>query len=430
MCGIFGLILPGQNGLFADEEGFLKQAFITNSVRGEDGTGAFWVDAKDPSKVNSLKRAGNPWWLFTDKEYPAFMEGARKSAKAFVGHNRWSTKGKNSDENTHPFQSNHITMVHNGTIHTGLTYDKHVEVDSHALTIAIAEQGIEAFAKISGAFVCVWHDAKTETLNICKNNERPLSMIKQNGAYLFASEMGMLKWLTDRNSNSYKKIDEITIKNNTLYSFNLAKLEEPKEEPLPEKKYTQYEKKIYPVGNNTISSVSGKTDYAIIVIRKRLTVNVKPHEIYTYLCTTDDMEACWFRSNTFYPINDTDEYYAELAGMDWNKFSDFGSDIPWYRIKPKTLAKLEKKQGELNLVPMHTKNNVVELTSSLPGVSVSKKERDRAAQLPCLTCDMPHQKEELLDSEIIEVAPNRYRMMCPACTTHYALPKEESETVQ
>ena len=262
MCGIFGVISRTKTGMFNDELAFLRQAFIAGATRGEDSAGAFMVPSADPHSVEWVKKAGEPFHLLYHKDFKDLFERTDKGGRVLVGHNRYATKGSVSDANAHPFNVGPITLVHNGTIHSGLNYPKGIDVDSHALAHALAEEGIEVFSKINGAFACVWHDARTGHLHIAKNYERPLSMIESYGTYFFASEAPMLLWLFHRNQsgyyNNYKKFNSVEIKNNKLYTFNLTADDPvPIEEPLPEKKYyptTTYQGSTTTCGTTTESS--------------------------------------------------------------------------------------------------------------------------------------------------------------------------------
>lgn len=122
-----------------------------------------------------------------------------------LGHNRHATKGNSSDpEGAHPFQHDHITLVHNGslTTHRELTAE-HFTVDSEAICKAIAVDGIEVVGpKLRGAFALVWIDSKENTLNFLRNGEREFAIAwnTPGNRMWWASEQRMLEWSLNRDT--------------------------------------------------------------------------------------------------------------------------------------------------------------------------------------------------------------------------------------
>ena len=402
MCGIFGVITKLDNGLSLPEENFIQQALIVGAVRGSDGAGLFSVDNKNHHKSDIVKKANNPYWLtLTEKEYPKFMQRASRQAKAIVGHNRASTKGENTDFNTHPFVADHITLVHNGTINYGLTYTKDVNVDSHALTIALAEKGIDVFSEIDGAFACVWHDAKNGTLNIAKNHERPLSLAKDHkGSYYFASELGMLVWLFNRN-NMQGSLSQVEIKNRVLYTFDLKNLEAPKEEPLPEKKFfftknTTKSTTVYTTSKKQ-NTPEAEAFFRILDIQIEQRNNIT---LYSHLCLSDENEACWFTSNKQY---DTEkEYYGKLTDWELDRYDLFGPRTPWYKISVKSITEFSKT------IPVG--NN-----------KLTMEELADAKKAGCFCCGKNLEKNDVIYGDSIQVSSSHYRVICRRCDTRDVL---------
>ena len=395
MCGIFGVISPFKTGFYADEMQFIRNAMLAGSVRGEDGTGLYYINGKNPEEVSYLKKANNPYWLLTDKKYPAFEKSLMESAQVVVGHNRFATKGNLTDLNTHPFQQGPITMVHNGTIHSGLTYGKNVEVDSHALTIALANEGIKIFSKITGAFACVWHDARDGSLNIAKNMERPLAMVKSRSTYFFASEAGMLCWLVARTQKSYD-MKEFKIENNKIYKFKLATLGEPEVIPLPEKK--TYLPTNYTKNNGSTTKAPPKTQEKTLdkeeevyfqIMRKRVE-KAGDIDLWTYFCRSVDGEAAYFKSKDDYPVGQT-WYSAMIQTVDIGQFPEiWGEYIPWYRIKTKTVVSLEQTP------------------------KAQHKEQD------CVSCNTPIPKEQEKACTSMQVSKNKWKLLCHSCTQQFS----------
>src|SRR3546814_3133548 len=100
---------------------------------------------------------------------------------AFVGHNRFATKGKVNDLNAHPFHYGNIVGAHNGTLEKSSwdALDKKLgedtDVDSQAIIKSIATFGIEETVPLlQGAWALVWFDMEAQTLNFLRKDERPL----------------------------------------------------------------------------------------------------------------------------------------------------------------------------------------------------------------------------------------------------------------
>lgn len=209
MCGIIGAVVK-DNLWKLDVKNYITQGLMASSVRGEDGTGVFVVT--DKGEVQIYKKP-YPSWDYL--QLPKYTELLEQDIRFIVGHTRASTRGYNSYLHTHPFQFEHITLVHNGTL---LSYANlctpQVNHDSMAIAMGMVENGeIETLEQLDGAFTLVWYNAKTEKLNIARNRERPLSLgvvikgvadkkkrkQKESNDILFASESSMLVWLAERN---------------------------------------------------------------------------------------------------------------------------------------------------------------------------------------------------------------------------------------
>ena len=194
MCGIWGIIKKQRNKGFDNMDlGLMRDMAIAGAQRGEHGTGIVGMSLDKPPVT--LKAGGNPYWLLYDKTFNKdVIPYLKEDGIALFGHNRYATRGAVSTPNAHPFQTDHITLVHNGTIRNGLAVPKD-EVDSRVLTAELARKGVSVFEEISGAWTTVWHDAEKNTVNILRNGERPLSVMQNYGYIFFASDDLMLTWL-------------------------------------------------------------------------------------------------------------------------------------------------------------------------------------------------------------------------------------------
>ena len=218
MCGIVGIICKNKTGFFANHVKVFEQMLFVDQLRGTHGTGIFYNNKKQ--KVKTL-RAPVPAteFLSFDKYDKANTDIYNESTFA-IGHNRFATKGAHSVVNTHPFREGNITLVHNGTLVTHKDIAD-VEVDSHAICISINKIGAENTLKeIQGAFALVWHDALNNTLNFCRNSERPLALIEHGSGWIICSEEDMGNWIAKR--NNIIVLGSKNIPTNTIFSFNLT----------------------------------------------------------------------------------------------------------------------------------------------------------------------------------------------------------------
>lgn len=223
MCGIFGFV-KGSPATAGYRE-FMYNSLIVGQLRGMDGAGLAVID-KDFVPA-SLAKATLGMNLAHSKAGQELLNKVVGSRAAF-GHHRFKTHGEDKDEHCHPFVFNHITGVHNGTVpaHTLRNIDiadSH-EVDSGRIYAALSKtkDPLDVLKKIDmGAYALVWFDEETNTVHMARNTERPLHVIEGPTGVLFASEAGMLEWLSGRallhmEGTSMSLLDPLT-----LYSFPL-----------------------------------------------------------------------------------------------------------------------------------------------------------------------------------------------------------------
>ena len=191
MCGIVGV--AGKIGV--KEEQVFALMLKLDTIRGHHSTGVIAID-KHKSVVKHEKFLGTPWDFY--KETDLFNGGIgtyRGTASALIGHNRAATIGDVSAENAHPFDFDDLIGVHNGTlVDTQLhKLDEHLkfDVDSQVLYHNINKNGIkETIPKTCGAYSLIWWDKKDETLQLLRNDDRPMQYrYSEDGKTIFfASE--------------------------------------------------------------------------------------------------------------------------------------------------------------------------------------------------------------------------------------------------
>jgi len=204
MCGIVSVTSFRKGGLFSYHMEIFKQLLIVDSVRGEDGTGAFTVNRN--KKVSVAKVHGNPFNFLNNPEGVSFMHNSLERGISIVGHNRAATRGQVNSENAHPFWYKDIVLVHNGTLNNHQNFpqwkEHNLTVDSSLVPILLWDHTYEeVFERISGAFAFVFYDKRSERLNFIRNKERPLYMgyNEDEDVLVLSSERGAMEWICNRN---------------------------------------------------------------------------------------------------------------------------------------------------------------------------------------------------------------------------------------
>lgn len=210
MCGIWGVFPTDTKGFFQADAGAIEQAMILTSLRGSHSTGVAMVP-EATAKPRVVKTLGGPAFLLNTEAWEKIMDFTVKKAKVIFGHGRYATKGAITAKNAHPFTHEHISLVHNGTIHFGLK-DQHdeleTEVDSHALCAAIAKKGlVPALSEVYGAYALIVHDAKEGCIYVVRNEERPLHRVVFYDKHIILSEADACRYLATRLGTAQAKVE-------------------------------------------------------------------------------------------------------------------------------------------------------------------------------------------------------------------------------
>lgn len=224
MCGILAVITKLKSGFTQTQVDLFSQLLYIDQLRGEDSTGV--VVVTNTGNVELAKSSDPACDFIRTKEYDALTTTAYQRGWLMYGHNRKATRGTINDENAHPFWvDDNIILIHNGTLmgHKDL---KDTEVDSHAIAHAIAESDsvAEALQKVNGAYALMWYNVKEKTMNIIRNDQRPLHWLETEGFYALCSEAEMLQLVANRNNlvdkdNNYVTVH--TVPSNRLLTLRL-----------------------------------------------------------------------------------------------------------------------------------------------------------------------------------------------------------------
>lgn len=211
MCGLCGI--AGQ--LLTTDQNAFKLLLFLAELRGEDATGVIRVGRgkeKDKKKGNSIplgalrQTVPASHFLYEDvKGTKDKILWGPKDTIAYLGHARFGTIGaKTNPDNAHPFSFPNVIGMHNGTITKKFKHTDEYETDSEALYRNINDYGLEAalneIESFSTAYALTYIDKKNYTLNLIRNDKRPLyfAVCDSRSAVAWASEDWMLKAVINR----------------------------------------------------------------------------------------------------------------------------------------------------------------------------------------------------------------------------------------
>jgi glucosamine--fructose-6-phosphate aminotransferase (isomerizing) len=192
MCGIIGYI-GKKNAVSVVLEGLKRLEY-----RGYDSAGiAFFSD-----KGIEVRRCTGKI-----KELTTLLESENPSSHTTIGHTRWATHGRPSEENAHPHRSNGVVLVHNGIIENYLSLKKKLiengyqftsETDTEVLCHLIEDYAKrypledavrEAMKEVKGAYALavIKEDEPDKIVGVRKDS--PLVVGIGNGEFFVASDV-------------------------------------------------------------------------------------------------------------------------------------------------------------------------------------------------------------------------------------------------
>lgn len=167
---------------------------LLSSVRGCDATGFAAINS-NTNKVILSKAAKDPIYFrqTMDKKMEDVLSNPVNNA--FLGHNRWSTRGKTGGEGAQPFTESGIVGTHNGTIESYNMNGYHT--DSHELISNIAFGGVKpTIDKLTDkdSYAIVYYDTYKREIVFTRNRFRPLhfAINPKRSVLYYASEPGLL----------------------------------------------------------------------------------------------------------------------------------------------------------------------------------------------------------------------------------------------
>lgn len=418
MCGIVGYV-SGKNK--TEYEKFFKQALIADVLRGLDSTG---VIIGKPSGVEYYKKAVNGIDFLDMKPATTLINSAPLNRPAFmIGHNRAATVGNVVSANAHPFQHGDITGVHNGTLRQfhKLEKDRDFGTDSEALYYNLSKRGVEeTLSDVKGAYALVWYDNSDGSVNIIRNDERPLwiGKVKDEDTVLWASEAGMLRWLAGRNNIKLDVVMQPQPNVQLKYSMGAEETSTPE--------YIEHEVKdnypIQPSGNWHQGGYGGHHQRALpqndltgrTLAANELGVNfsdtyeVYCHEFKPYSTTPGyGMAVCYMMEEPFIQVELRAMSREAVKAIEGNTFDVRLSDIDMPKGKPWEAVGIAKKCG--NAGKSHVNKEKYEYVGP-DSTLVTRAQMAEAVKDGCYFCNGGISIAEYDFTDFIEGQP-----ICPDC---------------
>jgi glutamine---fructose-6-phosphate transaminase (isomerizing) len=196
MCGIVGYVGFHQAGPI------LVAGLKRLEYRGYDSAGVAVLDGAQLTVVRAMGKLRNLEGK-VQAEMPKGMVG--------IGHTRWATHGRPSDENAHPHTFEGVSVVHNGIIENHLALKAQLksrghlfqsETDSEVFAHLIreelktkkslAEAVRGALTQVKGTWALVVVSEDDPTLIVCTRESQPLVLGQSEGQNFIASDVAAL----------------------------------------------------------------------------------------------------------------------------------------------------------------------------------------------------------------------------------------------
>jgi len=205
MCGLVGVA----GDIDAKIIKVFNDMMIFNITRGRDSSGVASVH-RGTNAVSLFKHTVHASELQEFKGYDRVVAAGKK---VLIGHARSATVGSVSIANAHPFEFSHLVGAHNGTIpyHAKSDLPNHADfgTDSEALYKSVNDRGIrETISELTdGAYALTWYDQANNTINLLRNDQRPLcfGVINEGRTLIWASEAYFIRAACERHNIEHDK---------------------------------------------------------------------------------------------------------------------------------------------------------------------------------------------------------------------------------
>lgn len=215
MCGLVGV----SGNLYKKDVDAFNDMLFCDTLRGHDSTGVASVTLT--KQIDVIKNIGPAIDLMGFKQYDNVVTSHKR---LLIGHNRSATVGARNKRNAHPFEFDHVVGAHNGTLENKHALEEHVkfDTDSEAIFNLINKYGPEeVIPKLRGAWALTFYDKRTHTINMIRNDKRPLHYVfnKDKNVLYWSSEFGLLAWIMNRRGIEIDKYFQLP--ENMLYSWEI-----------------------------------------------------------------------------------------------------------------------------------------------------------------------------------------------------------------
>lgn len=207
------------SGVADNDLNVLKQLAQISVVRGQDGAGLLQGSVYTKHMNYTVEKTGNEmayllWYHEKGKGGDRSLFNSHTD-NFFCGHVRAATRGNINADNAHPFELDTLVGMHNGTLESSDYFPGIKETDSEMMFKDMEKRGIrEVLAGLNkkSAYAVVIFDKKKREFIFARNELRPLfcTWNLNRKVMYWASEVGMLEWILDRNGIKYHNICNFT----------------------------------------------------------------------------------------------------------------------------------------------------------------------------------------------------------------------------
>jgi len=226
MCGICGVsINTKEKENLSLATGMFRSLLAENTSRGKHSTGIVYLSSNKYQMVKGV---------LPGTEAQNFVHPSRDNT-GFLGHTRFATVGNiNNRKNIHPFETEHIIGVHNGTIFNYKHLKRQFELepkgdcDSEIIFCLIDKLGIEGLKHVEGTYMLAYiYKDKPDIIHLFTNGSKPLLCIYIKDTLLaFGSEANRTKKVLKQSDNKkvLNKIVTATLKPCILYKIQQSNI--------------------------------------------------------------------------------------------------------------------------------------------------------------------------------------------------------------